>query len=120
MRPLTDTETQTLFQKLANYTGRSLSHLISDTTLSNGSSKSADRHVFRVQKDRIYYVRESIARLAESVPRSNLLSLGTCLGKFTKTGKGKGIHLPNSFQISNVHSTSSHHSARCHSSSRPL
>jgi hypothetical protein len=40
-----------------------------------------------VQKDRVYYVRESLANLATSVARESLLSLGTCLGKFTKTGK---------------------------------
>lgn len=82
MRPLTDTETQTLFAKLANYTGRSLTHLITDP-----SSKSTDRTVFRMQNSRVYHVRESIANLATSVARHNLLSLGTCLGKFTKTGK---------------------------------
>jgi ribosome biogenesis protein Nip4 len=36
---------------------------------------------------RVYYVRESLANLATSVARDNLLSLGICLGKFTKTGK---------------------------------
>ena len=86
MRPLTDTETKTLFEKLANYTGRSLNALLTDTA-SNPTSKTPDRYVFRVQKDRVYYVRESLANLATSVARDNLLSLGTCLGKFTKTGK---------------------------------
>lgn len=84
MRPLTETETQTLFSKLANYTGRSLTHLISPP---ESGGKSDDRHVFRIQNSRVYYVRESVANLATSVARPNLLSLGTCLGKFTKTGK---------------------------------
>ena len=98
MRPLTDTETQTLFTKLANYTGRSLNNLLTDSitttdTTSKPSSKSSssstteDRHVFRISASRVYYVRESLANLATSVARDNLLSLGTCLGKFTKTGK---------------------------------
>jgi 60S ribosome subunit biogenesis protein NIP7 len=39
------------------------------------------------QGSRVYYVRESLANLATSVARDNLLSLGICLGKFTKTGK---------------------------------
>ena len=86
MRPLTDTETKTLFEKLANYTGRSLDRLLLDTSASSPSSKP-DRYVFRVQKDRVYYVRESLANLATSVSRDKLLTLGTCLGKFTKTGK---------------------------------
>ena len=86
MRALTETETKVLFNKLANYTGRSLSHLVTDT-ISAGGNKSPDRHVFRIQNARVYYVRESIANLATSVARKNLLSLGTCLGKFTKSGK---------------------------------
>lgn len=32
-------------------------------------------------------VRKDIADLATSIARTNLLSLGTCVGKFTKTGK---------------------------------
>lgn len=86
MRPLTETETKTLFEKLANYTGRSLNNLLTDNAAAP-KSKTPDRYVFRIQKDRVYYVRESLANLATSVARDNLLSLGTCLGKFTKTGK---------------------------------
>lgn len=86
MRQLTDAETKTLFDKLANYTGDSLKNLLTDSTTAPGS-KTPDRYIFRIQKDRVYYVRESLANLATSVSRDNLLSLGTCLGKFTKTGK---------------------------------
>ena len=85
MRSLTDTETQTLFTKLAQYTGRSLTHLISDAS-SSPFSKNEDRHVFRLSGNRVYYVRETLANLATSVARHNLLSIGTCLGKFTKKG----------------------------------
>jgi 60S ribosome subunit biogenesis protein NIP7 len=88
MRPLTEEETKTLFTKLAAYTGPSLSHLIDPpTTPSTTTSAQTDRHVFRIQGSRVYYVRESLANLATSVARDNLLSLGTCLGKFTRTGK---------------------------------
>jgi 60S ribosome subunit biogenesis protein NIP7 len=83
MRPLTEPETKTMFEKIANYTGRSLTHLIDPPD----SATKGDRHVFRIQGSRVYYVRESIANLATSVARDNLLSLGTCLGKFTKTNK---------------------------------
>ena len=48
-----------------------------------------EEYVFRLQKDRVYYVSERIARQAVSVARVNLASLGTCFGKFTKTGKFK-------------------------------
>ncbi|KAK2786322.1 ribosome biosynthesis protein nip7 [Onygenales sp. PD_12] len=92
MRALTETETQTLFSKLANYTGRSLNNLIAPPTTStdgtaNSDPSANDRHVFRLHASRVYYVRLSIANLATSVPRDSLLSLGTCIGKFTKTGK---------------------------------
>src|SRR5271163_1613908 len=88
MRPLTETETQTLFSKLANYTGRSLNQLIAPTD----AAGEDDRHVFRLHESRVYYVRLSLAKLAGSIPRDNLLSLGTCLGKFTKSGKFR-IHI---------------------------
>jgi 60S ribosome subunit biogenesis protein NIP7 len=83
MRPLTEQETQTLFAKLANYTGASLKNLIAPLD----DSPNADRHVFRLVRDRVYYVRLSLANLASNVARDNLLALGTCLGKFSKTGK---------------------------------
>lgn len=77
MRPLTDTETQTLLAKLANYTGNSLKSLIAPL-------EDGDRYVFRLHKDRVYYVKLSIANLATTIARDKLMSLGTCLGKFTK------------------------------------
>ncbi|KDE02681.1 60S ribosome subunit biogenesis protein nip7 [Microbotryum lychnidis-dioicae p1A1 Lamole] len=78
MRPLTEAETKTLFSKLANYIGSNLVHLV-DTP--------DDPHVFRLHRSRVYYVREEIIRQAISVPRANLISLGICLGKFSKTDK---------------------------------
>ncbi|KAI0420053.1 60S ribosome subunit biogenesis protein NIP7 [Xylaria grammica] len=79
MRPLTEQETKVLFEKLANYTS-DLKPLIAP--LSDASD--ADRYVFRLIKDRVYYVLLSIANLATSVARDNLASVGICLGKFTK------------------------------------
>lgn len=76
MRPLTEEETKTLFAKLANYTGASLNNLIAP--LDNG-----DRYVFRLQKERVYYVLLSIANLATSISRDKLLSIGTCLGSYS-------------------------------------
>lgn len=78
MRSLTEEETKVVFEKLANYIGRNISFLIDDAT---------NPHVFRLQKDRVYYVSEANAKFAETVPRDKLMALGTCLGKFTKTGK---------------------------------
>lgn len=87
-RPLTEPETQTLFTKLAGYTGNSLKNLIAPLD----NTPDADRYVFRVQQSRCYYVRLSLANLATSISRDKLLSLGICLGKFTKSGKFR-IHI---------------------------
>ncbi|TID31293.1 hypothetical protein CANINC_000134 [Pichia inconspicua] len=78
MRPLTEEETKVVFEKLANYIGRNIALLVSNPTVP---------HVFRVQKDRVYYMPDSIAKFATSVARKNLMSVGICFGKFTKTGK---------------------------------
>lgn len=78
MRSLTEEETKVVFEKLANYIGRNISFLIDNPT---------NPHVFRLQKDRVYYVSENVAKYATSVSRDKLMSLGTCFGKFTKTGK---------------------------------
>ncbi|KAL7626871.1 ribosome biosynthesis protein nip7 [Parahypoxylon ruwenzoriense] len=83
MRPLTEQETKVLFEKLANYTGSSLKNLIAPLD----DSPNADRYVFRLNRDRVYYVLLSVANLATSVARDSLASLGICLGKFTKSGK---------------------------------
>lgn len=97
MRPLTDEEARTLFAKLANYTGRSLTHLIDpssstsaaadDPSSTSPSASFADRPVFRLHNSRVYYLPLRIANLATAISRPNILSVGTCLGKFTKTGK---------------------------------
>jgi 60S ribosome subunit biogenesis protein NIP7 len=85
MRPLTDTETRTLFAKLANYTGSSLSSLL--TPDSSSDTPFSSRPVFRLHESRVYHLPLSLANLATSISRDSLLSLGTCIGKFTKTGK---------------------------------
>ncbi|KAJ5783052.1 Pseudouridine synthase/archaeosine transglycosylase [Penicillium paradoxum] len=80
MRSLTEEETRTLFTKLAAYTGRSLNTLIAP-------AEDGSQSVFRLQGSRVYYVDKSIANLSVSFPRDALLSMGTMVGKFTKTGK---------------------------------
>lgn len=44
-------------------------------------------YCFRENKNRIYYVSEKILSLANTVGSDYLLSVGTCFGKFTKSGK---------------------------------
>lgn len=54
-------------------------------------SKLIDRqdepYTFRLIKNRVYYLSEHQMKLASNVAKDNLISLGTCFGKFTKSGK---------------------------------
>ncbi|KAF8332388.1 cytosolic large ribosomal subunit protein [Cantharellus anzutake] len=83
MRPLTEEEQTALFAKLANYIGKNIVHLV---------DRSDEAYCFRLHKDRVYYVSESSMRLAATVSRDHLVSLGTCMGKFSKTRKFK-LHI---------------------------
>ena len=78
MRPLTEDESRVFLEKLSRYVGRNAAALV---------SRSDAPHAFRLHRDRVFYVREALLRLAENVPRDKLCALGTCLGKFTKSGK---------------------------------
>ena len=44
-------------------------------------------YCFRLQKDRVFYASERMIKLASTISRDNLMSFGTCIGKFTKTHK---------------------------------
>lgn len=44
-------------------------------------------YCLRLQKNRVYYVRESIMSRATCVAREKLAALGTCIGKFTHSSK---------------------------------
>jgi len=46
-----------------------------------------ERHVFRLHKNRVYYLSESQLRGSSNFARENLVALGTLFGKFTKSGK---------------------------------
>ncbi|ORX33384.1 putative cytosolic large ribosomal subunit protein [Kockovaella imperatae] len=81
MRPLTEDETKAVFEKLANYIGKNLVHLI--------DRDEDDAYCFRLHRDRVYYLPLPMLHLATSIARPNLVSLGTCLGKFSKSGKFK-------------------------------
>jgi 60S ribosome subunit biogenesis protein NIP7 len=78
MRPLTDEEMRTFFEKLQTYLGSNITKLI---------DRSDENYTFRLIKDRVYYLSESQMKLASNIGREQLLSIGTCFGKFTKSGK---------------------------------
>lgn len=78
MRPLSDEETKIVFEKLAKYVGGKLKYMI----------ERDDRiFVFRLHRTRVYYCDEEVIKLAEHFEKKKLISAGTCIGKFTKTGK---------------------------------
>lgn len=78
MRPLTDDEMKLFFEKLQTYIGQSIEKLI---------DRSDEPHTFRLIKERVYYISDSQLKLATNVARDNLVSVGTCFGKFTQGGK---------------------------------
>ncbi|CAG9769247.1 unnamed protein product [Ceutorhynchus assimilis] len=80
MRRLSEERTKVLFEKLAKYIGPNIKQLI---------ERPDGVYCFREQKDRVYYVSENLLKLAATVPTENIVSLGTCFGKFTKSGKFK-------------------------------
>jgi 60S ribosome subunit biogenesis protein NIP7 len=79
MRPLTDDELRTLFDKLQIY--------ISPESLKILIDRPDAPHTFRLIKDRVYYLAEKAMRFATNIGRDQLMSIGTCFGKFSKAGK---------------------------------
>lgn len=50
-------------------------------------NRSDELYCFRILKNRVFYISESNMRLASNISNDNLVALGTCVGKFTKSGK---------------------------------
>jgi len=63
--------------------GRNLKHLV---------DRPDEAHCFRLIKDRVYYVSETVMKMATNFGRDQLMAVGTCFGKFTK-GKNKSFRL---------------------------
>lgn len=97
MRPLTEEETKVFFEKLSKYIGENIKELL---------DRSDGTYCFRLHRERVFYVSERIMKQvsqrclfnilsfidsfslkASNCARENLISLGTCFGKFTKTRK---------------------------------
>ena len=100
MRPLTEDESKIVFTKLANYIVSAYEAILKHTFWRNKKGKNLvhlvsredEPYCFRLHRDRVFYVSESSMKLAISVASPNLMSLGTCLGKFSKSGKFK-LHI---------------------------
>eukprot|EP00456_Euglypha_rotunda_P016535 TRINITY_DN1547_c0_g1_i5.p1 TRINITY_DN1547_c0_g1~~TRINITY_DN1547_c0_g1_i5.p1 ORF type:complete len:271 (+),score=37.42 TRINITY_DN1547_c0_g1_i5:89-814(+) len=78
MRPLSEEETRTFFEKLAKYIGRNIKFLV---------DRADDEHCFRLHKDKVYYMSVNLMKSVAKFSRDLLVSSGTCFGKFTKTRK---------------------------------
>uniref|UniRef100_A0A182MMT8 60S ribosome subunit biogenesis protein NIP7 homolog n=1 Tax=Anopheles culicifacies TaxID=139723 RepID=A0A182MMT8_9DIPT len=78
MKRLSEQQTKILFEKLSKYIGTNVKLLIDRT---DGT------YCFREMKSRVYYMSEKILKLAETVPKEHMVSVGTCFGKFTKGNK---------------------------------
>eukprot|EP00397_Hematodinium_sp_SG-2012_P031645 GEMP01033624.1.p1 GENE.GEMP01033624.1~~GEMP01033624.1.p1 ORF type:complete len:181 (-),score=16.35 GEMP01033624.1:1474-2016(-) len=78
MRPLSDEETRVVFEKLKSYLGANLRQLI---------DRPDETYVFRLQKDRVFYVSEKVVKAAGHISKKNMMSAGVCVGKFTHSGK---------------------------------
>ncbi|KAF4364849.1 hypothetical protein G4B88_025568 [Cannabis sativa] len=49
-----------------------------------GPESEPGRYCFCLHKNKVYYVSESLVKRATNIARANLVSLGTCIGKFTQ------------------------------------
>uniref|UniRef100_U5EUJ5 60S ribosome subunit biogenesis protein NIP7 homolog n=1 Tax=Corethrella appendiculata TaxID=1370023 RepID=U5EUJ5_9DIPT len=78
MRRLSDERTKVLFEKLSKYIGTNVKLLI---------DRPDGTWCFRESKLRVYYMSEKMLKLAENLKPDNIVSVGTCFGKFTKSNK---------------------------------
>ncbi|PSN43948.1 60S ribosome subunit biogenesis protein NIP7 [Blattella germanica] len=78
MKRLDDAKTTLVFEKLSKYIGPNVKLLI---------DRPDGTYCFRERKERVYYVPEKLMQIGHTLPQQNLVNMGTCFGKFTKTGK---------------------------------
>ncbi|CAB4303421.1 unnamed protein product [Prunus armeniaca] len=85
MRPLDETETTAVFEKLFKFTGNNLKNIVENPS-HEGPDPDSGRYCFRLHKNKVYYVSESLVKRATNIARTQLVSLGTCIGRFTHGG----------------------------------
>ncbi|KAL9245299.1 hypothetical protein vseg_018965 [Gypsophila vaccaria] len=88
MRTLDEQETTAVFEKVFKFIGNNLKNLIENPSYEGPTTDPSNptRYCFRLQKNRLYYVSESLVKRATNITREKLVSLGTQLGKFTHHG----------------------------------
>ena len=87
-------ETKAVFEKLHKYIGKNIRRLVEvPTSNDNGAASTSSNNneesafVFRLHRNRVYYVRASLMRRATSISRDKLVHLGTAVGRLTHSGK---------------------------------
>ncbi|XP_074603200.1 60S ribosome subunit biogenesis protein NIP7 homolog [Brevipalpus obovatus] len=78
MRQLSEDELRLVLSKLVKYIGDNSKLLI---------ERHDETYCFRLHKERVYYCSERLMKASGNISNDNLISLGTCFGKFTKTKK---------------------------------
>eukprot|EP00435_Cladocopium_sp_Y103_P067771 s1551_g30.t1 len=78
MRALTDDETRLVFEKLKKYIGQNLRQMV---------DRPDGIFLFRLHKERVFYMSERLLKHAGHIPKKELLSAGVCIGKFTHSRK---------------------------------
>ena len=72
MRPLTESELRTFFEKLKKYIGKNIRQLIEPQTVIDDDDEEDNKNMinkiepccFRLHKDRVYYLSESLLKLS--------------------------------------------------------
>ncbi|KAL6960631.1 hypothetical protein U1Q18_024146 [Sarracenia purpurea var. burkii] len=83
MRALDENETTQVFEKIFKFTGNNLKNIVENPS-HEGPEPNPGRYCFRLQKNRVFYVSESLVRRATNIKRDKLVSMGTQIGNFTK------------------------------------
>lgn len=87
MRTLDEQETTVVFEKLYKFVGNNLKNIVENPSYEGPDpNPNGGRYCFRLQKNRVYYVSESVVKRATNVSREKLVSLGVQVGKFTHHG----------------------------------
>ncbi|KAF6213525.1 hypothetical protein GE061_011245 [Apolygus lucorum] len=78
MKVLSEEKTSKVFDKLANFIGDNIKLLL---------DRPDGKYCFREHRDRVFYISDKVLKLAGNVPPDHFVSAGTCIGKFTKSGR---------------------------------
>ena len=77
MRPLTEEEMKAFLEKLAKYIGGNTKHLV---------DRNDEKWCFRLHNSRVWYMPERVMKLASTIAKKNLCSIGVLFAKVTHAG----------------------------------